>query len=332
MLKIMKAIVYTNPHEMSYLDQPSQPLSENEVRVQIEAAGICGSDMHAYHGHDQRRQPPLILGHEAAGYIMEGLNSGQRVALNPLITCEKCAYCFAGRSNLCENRTMIGMTRPGAMAQEVTIPYDFVLPIPDKLSSVAASLMEPTGCAWHAVELVESVQKRPFSQSRILIIGAGAIGILLALISKHKGSQEIILMDTNPLRRKTATQIQVGEAVDPRKNHFLNQFDIVFDAVGSELTRKTAVEAIKPGGVILHIGLQEPGGEFDARKITLDEIVFLGSYTYTKNDLQNSLDALHLGHLGDLSWVEERPLSEGAQAFADLDSGRTAAAKIVLIP
>ena len=110
------------------------------------------------------------------------------------------------------------------------------------------------------------------------------------------------------------------------------EYDIVFDAVGSTITRQTAVKAVRTGGVVMHIGLQNGSGDFDARKITLGEIAFLGTYAYTIPDLQQSLQALSRGDLGNLAWVETRPLADGARAFEDLDGGKTAAAKIVLMP
>jgi len=106
----------------------------------------------------------------------------------------------------------------------------------------------------------------------------------------------------------------------------------VIDAVGSKATRIAAFEAVKPGGVIMHIGLQDWASEIDMRKLTLAELTLLGTYTYTTADLRATVAALHAGTFGDLAWVESRPLADGAAAFADLAAGRAAAAKIVLRP
>ena len=328
----MRALFYTNPNEMAYRAAPDPTVTEGELLVQITAAGICGSDMHAYHGHDARRIPPMVLGHEAAGVVLSGAQAGQQVALNPLITCGDCFYCKLGRSNLCANRTMLGMSRQGAMAEQVTIPAAFAMPTVPHMNPVHASLMEPTACAWHAIDLVERVVFHPLKESKVLVIGAGAIGMLTALLVHHRGCRDIHLSDTNPLRRSSAEHMNIAHVHDARKMAVSAEYDIVFDAVGSTITRKVAVDAVRTGGVIMHIGLQNAGGDFNARKITLDEIAFLGTYTYTVSDLQNSLHVLSDGSLGDFSWVETRPLAEGARAFTDLDGGKTAAAKIVLIP
>ena len=141
----MKALVYTKPNEMTYLEQPAPAAAAGEVLIRVEAVGICGSDMHAYHGRDPRRVPPLILGHELAGEVLEGPSAlaGKRVTVNPLITCGHCEYCVQGRNNLCANRTMIGMTRAGGFADYVTTAAASVIEIPDDMSARAAALTVP---------------------------------------------------------------------------------------------------------------------------------------------------------------------------------------------
>src|SRR5918997_6744748 len=103
----MKALVYTQPHELVFRDEPRPAATSGEVLVRLDSIGICGSDMHGYHGHDPRRVPPLILGHEAAGVVVAGELEGRRVAVNPLITCGRCDDCVSGRTNLCPERQLI---------------------------------------------------------------------------------------------------------------------------------------------------------------------------------------------------------------------------------
>nr|MBW4049463.1 zinc-binding dehydrogenase [Pseudomonadota bacterium] len=109
-------------------------------------------------------------------------------------------------------------------------------------------------------------------------------------------------------------------------------FDAVIDAVGAKVTRNQAIAAIKPGGVVMHVGLQDWASEIDMRKLTLAEITLLGTYTYTTTDLRATVLALHEGVFGDLSWVQERALGQGQQAFLDLTEGRCTAAKVILRP
>jgi 2-desacetyl-2-hydroxyethyl bacteriochlorophyllide A dehydrogenase len=333
----VKALVYTQPNEMQLLERPMPDLIDGEVVLKIEAVGICGSDMHAWHGHDPRRKPGLVLGHEFVGRIEQsaaaGFERGTRWTGNPLIVCGTCEFCVQGRNNLCANRTMVGMTRPGAFAEYMSIPAKSLVAMPQDMPAATAALTEPAATAWHAINLSIRALARPLHECRVLVIGGGAIGMLAGLLLKRLGVERMTVTELNPLRREALVRGIGCEAIDPRVQQLAaNQYDFVMDAVGSKITRTQAFEAIKPGGVIMHVGLQDWASEIDMRKLTLAEITLLGTYTYTTADLRATVDALHRGAFGDLSWVEERNLDEGAQAFIDLDRGHSAAAKIVLRP
>jgi alcohol dehydrogenase len=330
----MKALVYTAPNEMTYRDEPDPALADGEVVLKIDAVGICGSDMHAYHGHDPRRNPPLVLGHEFCGTIVAGPGKGTRVTGNPLITCGTCEYCVQGRNNLCANRTMVGMTRAGAFAQWMSIPAASLVEMPQDMDPVKAALTEPAATALHALDLATRVARRPLAELRLYIIGGGAIGLLMALLVRSYGCRDVMLAETNPLRRASAAKAAGCRVFDPVAGGGPadNAIDLVIDAVGGKATRKAALAAVKPGGVLLHIGLQDWASEIDMRKLTLAEITLIGTYTYTTADLRAAVAALDAGAFGDLAWVEERPLAQGAAAFRDLAAGRSAAAKIVLRP
>ena len=329
----MKALVYTATNEVSYRDEPDPQRDTGDALVRIDAVGICGSDMHAYHGHDPRRVPPLILGHEACGVVEIGTLEGRRVALNPLMTCGVCDECCGGRSNLCRHRELIGMNRPGAFAERIAIPERNLIPVPDDMDPVHAALTEPGATALHAIALAERVLHRPIAEARALVIGGGSVGLLAALFLKSHGCRDILLGDTNALRRATAEATGACGVYDPidGPGPDENGYDLVIDAVGGERTRPAAVTAAKPGGVIAHIGLMDSAGGLDVRKLTLSEITFFGTYTYTTVDLRATVKALSSGALGSLEWVEQRPLADGAAAFSDLDHGRSAAAKVVLM-
>lgn len=330
----MKALVYTAPNALAYRDEPDPAPVPGEVLIEIEAVGICGSDMHAWHGRDPRRVPPLILGHELAGTIVAGPGAGRRVTVDPLITCGACSYCVGGRDNLCENRTMIGMTRAGGFAERMAIPARSLVELPSGMPPQHAALTEPAATALHAIRLAERALARPLPEARVLVIGAGAVGLLAALLLRHYGVRAIRMAETNPLRRASAAQCGDFALYDPLHAQEASEssIDLVIDAVGARATRSAALAAVRPGGVIVHIGLLDGASEIDMRKLTLAEITLIGTYTYSMADLRATVAALHAGAFGDLRWVETRGLNDGAQAFADLDAGRTAAAKILLVP
>lgn len=329
----MKALVYTGTRQMTYREEPAPVCVADEVLIRVDAVGICGSDMHAYHGHDPRRVPPLILGHELAGEIVEGPGKGGRVTVNPLITCGHCEYCVQGRNNLCANRTMIGMTRAGGFAELVTTACSSVIELPQGMPARAAALTEPAATALHAINTAMRSLVRPIPECSALVIGGGAIGLLAALLLRDYGCRRVRVAETNALRRESVARAGDFEAFDPVTDTApANAFELVIDAVGMKATRAMALASAKPGGVVVHVGLGDWASEIDMRKLTLAEITLAGVYTYSTADLRAAARALHEGAFGDLAWVEERPLSEGARAFRDLDEGRSPAAKILLRP
>ncbi len=327
----MKALVYTANKEMTYRDEPEPDRADGDALIAIESVGICGSDMHAYLGHDERRVPPLILGHEAVGRVIEGDRPGQKVVLNPLITCGKCQHCLGGRQNLCAERDLIGMYRAGAFAEQITIPQRNLIEVPDDMSSAHAALTEPGATALHAILLAERAAARPLSEASALVIGAGSVGLLTALMLKNKGVQRVSIAETNPLRRASVEAHCDLTVFDPLVEASQpGSYEFVFDAVGSAATRDAAISAVASGGVVVHIGLMDSKGSMDVRAMTLREITFIGTYTYTPLDLQVTLGKLYSGALGSLDWIEQRPLAQGAQAFSDLLKGDCAAPKLIL--
>ena len=332
----MKALIYDGPESMGFRDAPDPVLQDGEVLIRVNACGICGSDMHAYLGHDERRPAPLILGHEAAGTISGGSRDGERVTVNPLVTCGTCADCVAGHDNLCASRQIISMPpREGAFAQWLSMPEANVITVPDHVPLEKAALAEPLACGWHASRLaINLVSPRGTSA---LVIGGGAIGLGSALSLAHFGVEDIVILEPNADRRAIIGQAGIGQAgghraIEPDRLESDSQFNIVVDAVGYAASRAMACKHARPGGVIVHIGLGEASGGIDSRRLTLQEITFMGTYTYTSEDFHNTAAAIFNGDLGSLDWMEMRDLKDGAAAFSDLRAHRVASPKIILAP
>ena len=334
----MKALVYTGVEELTYRDEKDPVDKEGESILQVHASGICGSDMHAYHGKDERRVPPLILGHEVSGKILNGKFKDKTAVLNPLITCGKCEYCKSKREHLCPNRVLLGMNRPyerqGAFAELITVPDTNIYDVPDKLDIKEAAVAEPTAVSLHAVLMAENSSKKHLGECRTLVQGAGAIGLLCSLIlSKIKGNLDITISDPNNLRLKECSKYVDAKFVGPSDKEVKHDsFDLVFDTVGLEVSRQQAISVVKPGGTIIHIGLTQPAGEFNFRKATLQEITFIGTYCYTNEDFSQTIQILANKDIGNLDWIEYRDLKKGAEAFKQIHDGTCSAPKIVLLP
>lgn len=319
----MKALVYEGPEVLALRDVAEPESKAGEVLVHIAASGICGSDMHAYLGHDARRPAPLILGHEAAGLTPDG----RRVTINPLVTCEVCPACLSGRTNLCADRQIISMPpREGAFADMVAMPTQNLIEVPANVPLEHAALAEPLACGWHAVRLGLRDLGADVSA---LVLGGGAIGVGAALSLRAQGIADIVVVEPNALRR-TKLESVAGFAVKDAPDQ--QGYDLVVDAVGFAATRAAASAHVRPGGVIVHIGLGEDEGGLDIRRMTLQEVTFIGTYTYTAADFAATADAIFDGRMGPLDWIETRPLAAGPEAFGDIRAGRVAAPKVILTP
>ncbi|MEL7026091.1 MAG: alcohol dehydrogenase catalytic domain-containing protein [Pseudomonadota bacterium] len=324
----MKALVYTGVEtlEMREIADPLGQPSDHLVRIQ--SVGICGSDMHAYLGHDDRRPAPLVLGHEAAGTIVGGAMDGTRVTINPLVTDPNSAASRSGRENLDPARQIISMPpREGAFAEYVAMPECNLVALPDHVTADQAALAEPLAVGWHAARLgVQAVH--PDDKGRAHVIGGGAIGLSAALALGAMGIEEITLAEPNKTRAAYLAE-RCGITIN---NTPSREVPLVVDAVGFAATRAAASALVSPGGVILHVGLGSNDQGFDIRRMTLQEITLIGTYTYTAQDFRDTCAAMFDGRLGALDWVEARPLSSGAQAFKDIRAGKVPAPKIILNP
>ena len=233
---------------------------------------------------------------------------------------------------------MIGMSSPikreGGLAELVSVPEKNIYEVPKALDTKEAALAEPAAVALHAVILAEQTLKKPLAESRVLVQGAGAIGLLCGLIlSKDKNCKNIVLSDPNKKRLDECSKYLDAKFVNPTdKSIKENEFDLVMDSVGLEVSRQQAIHVVAPGGSIVHIGLTQPSGTFNFRKLTIQEITLIGTYCYTNNDFKNTLNLLTNKTLGSLEWIEYRELKKGAEAFNEIHNGTCVAPKIILIP
>ena len=334
----MKALVQTDVETFELQDVPDPEPADGEVLVRVAACGVCGSDMHAFLGHDERRPVPIVLGHEAAGTVEDGTDdagpdTGARVAINPLVACGTCENCLRARENLCVRREILSLPpRPGAFAEVVAVPGNNLVPIPDSVSFAHAALVEPLACGWHAVRLGRQALDRVLAGLPCVVIGGGAIGVGAALALREQGADDVTLIEPNTLRREMLRGSENFAVIEAENAAGHGEAALVIDAVGYAATREAACRLVRPGGVIAHIGLGYGEGGLDVRRMTLQEITFIGTYTYTAKDFRDAAAAIFEGRMGALDWIETRPLADGARAFDDIRNGRVAAAKVVLEP
>lgn len=327
----MKALVYEGNNTLEFKEVPPPTPGIGEVLVEVVAAGICGSDLHAFHGKDERRPAPLILGHEVSGFAyIEGIRTP--VVVNPLVTCGDCSACKRGEDNLCPDRQIISMApRPGSFAEQFAIPLRNLFALPDGFDMQKAALCEPLACGWHAVRLAEASNGMKLSDMNLIVCGAGAVGLGTALSARALGVENILVVETQDGRRSTA-QRQGFKTVAPEDIDSIDMpsIDVVIDAVGIAPTRAMACSKLRPGGTLVHIGLGSATDGFNIRRATLQELKFIGSYTYTMKHFQEVVDAMVDDRFGLLDWYQVEPACDGQAWFERLSNNEVSSAKVLL--
>ncbi len=324
----MKALVYEGPRLMVMRDEPTPTIGQDEVLIRVKRAGICGSELGGYLGHNSLRKPPLIMGHEFSGVIeqvgsnVQGLEAGERVTANPLITCGTCRYCRNGQAQICTNRSLLGAHKPGAFAELIAVPAKNVYRLEDQTSFEEGTLVEPFACAVHICRLLEL-----HPADKLLIYGAGPIGLLAMQAAKIHGLRNIVVVDLNEDRLEIVKEL--GEIGVTRIDDTA-EFDAVIDAVGAGITRTNSIKAVRPGGKVVFTGLHEGESTLPINDMIRSETKTIGAFGYSQDDFETALHWIGEGRVNMLPWLENVPLSEGGPAFEKLIAGPGKVAKIIL--
>ncbi|MDT8860348.1 alcohol dehydrogenase catalytic domain-containing protein [Alkalihalobacillus sp. MEB130] len=337
----MKTLVWTGPNTMKVEETERPSIQTDEVLIQVEAVGICGSEIEGFLGHNSLRIPPLVMGHEFCGRVVEvgeeveTLTAGRKVTVNPLINCGVCDRCRKGTENLCDNRQIIGINRSGAFAEYVAVPASAVHVISETLDPFTASLAEPLACCLRAARRAMAIQ--PFAN--VLIYGAGTIGLLSGFVSQILGANKVIMVDINDERLKTVQGSGIDYVINSKTEDVEGKLkkivgekgiDIIIDAAGFLPTRTQAMQLVNSGGVIMNVGLGIDETPIPVNQQIRSETTLLGSFCYTKQDFYDAVQLLEEGKISHEGWSEVRPLEEGQEAFTDLVNGEVINSKIFL--
>ncbi len=314
----MKALVWRGERllELEELAEPTP--AEGEVLLDVELAGICGSDLHPYRGHSGPRVAPLVLGHEVVGRF-----DGERYAVYPLISCGTCEHCLAGDDNLCSRWRLLGMHQQGVFAERVAVPRRSLVELPETIESERAALAEPLACCMGAI-----ASSRVAAGTRVLVVGCGPIGLLTVYAGARVGA-EVVAADPLAERRAHAERLgatrTVASAADvtPASQH------VVVDAAGFETTWRLAIDAVCNGGTVVVVGLGQAEGSVPMAIVVRRTITVRGQFAYSREDFSRAVEALAEGDL-DTGWVAEMPLHQGAEAFAALVDRPAEFSKILL--
>jgi threonine dehydrogenase-like Zn-dependent dehydrogenase len=333
MNKTMAALVYEGPYSMTMREVAVPTIKPDEVLIRVAYSGICGSELSGYEGKNSLRHPPLIMGHEFSGHIVEigsgvdrtDLKQDTAVTANPLISCKRCIYCLSGRQQLCPNRKLLSASLPGSNAEYVAVRADALHVLPPDMLLTHAALTEPAACAIHAAGLAA-----PLPHERGLVAGAGPIGLLVIQALANQGLREIYCVDLN------AERLAMAEALGAIPTTFeamaANPVDIVVDAVGVSVVRQGCIRAVRSGGHVIWVGLHDAETSLPINDLIRREIVAYGSFSYSPIDFQHALQAIAQKQITvDDSWTQIEPLRNGTACFEKLLQGAPVS-KIWLTP
>ena len=316
----MRALVWHGAASIDLEDLPEPPLDEGEVVLEVELAGICGSDLHAYRGHPGPRSPPLILGHEAVGSVA---GRKGRFTVFPLVTCGACRMCMSEQENLCEQRHLLGLDLPGVFASQVVVREDALLPVPDGLDSRVAVLVEPLAAslsAWRVNGIAAG--------DSVLVVGGGPIGLLAVYLGAQRAAR-VVCVEPVAERRALAERFGAAGVLADTNAVRLGEADFAIDAVGVEETWRAAIGGVRSGGTVVLVGLGRAEGGMPVVDLVRRGVTVRGHYAYTRRDFEDALTLLAQSP-PPLDWLTVMGLSEGAEGFRLLVEEPASVTKVLL--
>jgi 2-desacetyl-2-hydroxyethyl bacteriochlorophyllide A dehydrogenase len=343
----MKALVLEEYNKLVYKDVRNPEILGNEVLVKVKACGICGSDVHGIDGSTGRRIPPMIMGHEASGVIVEtgtgviGWKTGDRVTFDSTVYPLDDWFTLEGMYNLSDNREVLGVSpgnykRDGAFAEFIAIPQHILYRIPDNVTFEQAAMVEAVAVALHSLN-ISGVK----TGDKCVVVGAGMIGIFILKLLKLSGASKIIAIDINPDRLAEAvkagaeyTFLSTEENLDEKIKVLTNTrgADISFEAVGKSESVNIAIDILRKGGKTVLVGNVTPKIDFPLQKVVTRELKLLGSCAI-RGEYEVVLDLLKTGKISVDDQISAiAPLSEGAVWFRKLYRKEEALNKVILVP
>ncbi|MCC9658052.1 galactitol-1-phosphate 5-dehydrogenase [Rhodopirellula halodulae] len=343
----MKAMLLTEYKNMQVTDVEEPEVGADDVLVQVEACGICGSDIHGYDGSTGRRIPPLVMGHEAAGVVVQvgenvtDLEVGARVTFDSMVSCGKCQFCREGHGNLCDNRMVLGVScgdyrRHGAFAERISVPRRIVYRLPDSLPFEHAALVEAVSVAVHAAEVT------PIRLGdTAVVVGAGMIGLLAVQAVRAAGATQVIAVDLNDKRLETAGSLGAdvllrADQVDvPEKVRELTGgrgADVALEVVGATPTVKTAIESVRKGGAVTLVGNVSPTIELPLQSVVTREIRLQGTCG-CNGEYPQCIDLMNRGVINVEPLITAKiSLADGPKWFERLYAGDAEQMKVLVCP
>ncbi|MCP4038571.1 MAG: alcohol dehydrogenase catalytic domain-containing protein [bacterium] len=342
----MKAVRLHDGPEVRVEDVPEPQVAPGQIRVAVQAAGVCGTDLHAAHGRIPVPGLPVIMGHEGAGTVeavgegVEGFGVGNRVLLLPSETCGKCSACEKGHLGLCPRAQIFGMARDGTFAEKIAVPASCAMLLPEAIPfEHGAILADAVATAYHAVAARAEIK----GGERVVIIGCGGVGYHAILLARLLGAKTIVAVDASDgaLRRAEAAgaDVMLNAGADGARKAIRQAAggegpDVVIEYAGKKVTVELAMACVARGGRVIvgGVGMDSPQlGPLIS--FVGKEIAVMGSMGYTRSELERVVDLADTGRLDLSGSITGRyPLEDAARALDDLANHHNDPVRLALLP
>jgi (R,R)-butanediol dehydrogenase / meso-butanediol dehydrogenase / diacetyl reductase len=318
------ALVLTGIDEFAIEPRELAEAGAGQVGVDVGWVGLCGTDLHIVEGDHPRARFPLVLGHELVGHALGGPLAGRAVVVDPLIACGACSACQLGERHVCANLRLLGIDRDGGLSGRVDVDPDRLHAVPDGLDPAVAALAEPLAVAVHAAR-----RARVAAGDKVVIMGAGPIGLLLAFAARQAGATMILIAEPAPTRRAfaQAAGFDTLDALDPlddlerRTSGWLA--DVVFDAAAAPAVAALLPRLVRPAGRISLVGTYGRPVEFDLQAVLFRELNLIGNRVYQPGDIDAALAMLAADPASFRPMISDVvSLDEAPAAFARLRTGQ----------
>jgi L-iditol 2-dehydrogenase len=308
----MKQAVMTAPGTIEFRDVAKPTPKPDEILIRIKRIGVCGSDIHVYHGVHPYTGYPVVQGHEVSGVVAEvgesvhGFEPADRVTFMPQITCGNCYSCRHGNDHICDSLRVMGFQADGAGQEYFIVAADKVLKIPSEISLDEGAMIEPTAVALHALGRAEMGLYGGMSGKKVVVLGAGPIGNLVAQSAKALGADKVLITDISAFRLQIAEACGIDFTLDPQRDdlheaiqHRLGEdkADLIMECVGSEVTISDAVASARKGSTIVIVGVFGKKPVVDLGLVQDRELNLLGTLMYRRKDYEKAIELISVNKI-----------------------------------
>lgn len=333
--------VMTKPKEITFREVPVPKVGADQVLIKVMRIGVCGSDIHVYHGKHPFTAYPVTQGHEVSGEIVkigekvQGFSAGQKVTVRPQIVCGKCYPCRHGKYNLCERLKVMGFQATGMASEYFAADAAKMTALPQEMSYDEGAMIEPLAVAVHAVRRMGDVRGM-----KIAVLGAGPIGILVAQTAKGAGAESVLITDVSDFRVQKAKECGIDHCINTKNKDFgeamLETFgpdkaDVIYDCAGNDLSIGQAIRYARKGSSIVLVAVFAGMAQADLAVLNDHELDLNTSMMYREEDYTEAIE------LVKSKKVALRPLISGHFAFTEyqaayeyIDANREKTMKILI--